>query len=202
MTEGVSVTPEAQQKAGKRARTKARLITAAAEVIREKGFYRTTLEDVARRAGLTRGAIYGNFSDKDELFAAVVETRWRPIIPIRQAATLSDHMRMVGEAVVAAVPARRAQALGALSLQIYALTHEEVRRRIGSLNAELYQRAGERLRQIVPAEDLPLPPDQFVRVIHALTDGLLLLRLMMPDQITDDLIVAAFRVLASSAPRA
>jgi AcrR family transcriptional regulator len=30
-------------------------------VIREKGYERTTMEEVARRAGMTRGAIYGNF---------------------------------------------------------------------------------------------------------------------------------------------
>src|SRR2546423_7309137 len=106
----------------KRERTRERLLDAAVDVIRAKGFYKTTLEDVARRAGLTRGAIYGNFKNRDELFLAVVETRWRPIIPLRHGATLKEHLRIVGEAVVAAIPARRAQALGALSFQIYALT--------------------------------------------------------------------------------
>src|SRR5207244_3005141 len=124
------------EKGAKRQRTRARLLDAAVEVIREKGFYRTTLEDVAGRAGMTRGAIYGNFKDKDELFLAVVETRWRPIIPIKHGATLEEHLRIVGEAVVTAIPARRAQALGALSFQIYALTHEDMRSRIAHVNAE------------------------------------------------------------------
>jgi AcrR family transcriptional regulator len=34
------------------------------------------LEDVARRAGLTTGAIYGNFKNRDELFIAMSETYW------------------------------------------------------------------------------------------------------------------------------
>jgi len=173
-----------------------RLIDAAVEVIREKGFYRTTLEEVARRAGMTRGAIYGNFKDKDELFLAVVETRWRPIIPIRHGTTLKEHLRIVGEAVVAAVPARRAQALGALSFQIYALTHEEMRSRVAHLNADLYQRGAVRLQELLPAEDLPMPADQFMRVLHALSDGLLFLRFMQPELITDDVIIAAFEALA------
>src|SRR5437773_5759148 len=155
----------------KRERTRERLLEAAVDVIRAKGFYKTTLEDVARRAGLTRGAIYGNFKNRDELFLAVVETRWRPIIPIRHGATLKEHLRIVGEAVVAAIPARRAQALGALSFQIYALTHEEMRSRIAQLNAESYRRGSDRLQQLFPAEDLPMPADQFVRVMHALSDG-------------------------------
>src|ERR1700682_942616 len=168
-------------KGNKRQRTRARLLDAAVEVIREKGFYRTTLEDVARRAGMTRGAIYGNFKNKDELSLAMVETRWRPIVPIRQGATLKEHMRIVGEAVIAAIPARRAQALGALSFQIYALTHEEVRSRIAHLNAEIYRRGGERYQQLFPAEALPMPPGQFVRVLHALSDGLLFLHFLQPE---------------------
>jgi len=145
---------------------------------------------------MTRGAIYGNFRNKDELFLAVVETRWRPIVPIRHGATLKEHLRIVGEAVVAAIPARRAQALGALSLQIYALTHEEMRSRIAQLNAEAYRRTGDRFGQLFPAEDLPMPPDQFVRVLHALSDGLLFLRFLQPDLITDEVIIAAFEALA------
>ena len=190
--------PQITPKGNKRERTRARLLDSAVEVIREKGFYGTTLEEVARRAGMTRGAIYGNFNDKDELFLAVVETRWRPIIPIRQGATLKEHLRIVGEAVVAAIPARRAQALGALSFQIYALTHEEMRSRIAQLNAESYRRGGDRLQQLFPTEDLPMPAAQFVRVLHALSDGLLFLRFVEPELITDEVIIAAFEALARS----
>jgi AcrR family transcriptional regulator len=165
-------------------------------VIRQKGFYRTTLEDVARQAGMTRGAIYGNFRSREDLFLAVLDTRWRPIAPIKECATLREHLQAVGEAVVAAVPARRAQALGALSLQIYALTHEATRARVAELNAEIYRRAGQRLDGLLPASELPMPAEQFVLVLHALTDGLLSLRLVQPELISDDLIVRAFEVMA------
>ena len=182
-------------KGNKRERTRVRLLHAAVAVIREKGFYRATLEEVANRAGMTRGAIYGNFKTKDELLLAVVEARWRPVVPIRYGRTLKEHLRIVGEAVVAAIPARRAQALGALSFQIYALTHEDMQSRIAQINAEVYRRGGERLGQLFPQE-LPMPPDQFVRVLHALTDGLLFLRFVQPELITDEMIVAAFEALA------
>jgi AcrR family transcriptional regulator len=188
--------PSAPPKHTKRERTRKRLLETASEIIREKGFYKTTLEDVARRAGMTRGAIYGNFKNKDELFLAVVETRWRPIIPIKHGATLKEHMRIVGEAVVAAIPARRAQALGALSFQIYALTHEEMRSRVAEKNAELYRRAAERLQQLYPTDDFPMPVEQFVRALHALTDGLVFLRFIQPELMTDDMIIAAFESLA------
>jgi AcrR family transcriptional regulator len=183
-------------KGDKRERTRARLLEAALEVIRQKGLFRTTFEDVAAKAGLSRGAIYGNFRNKDELFVALVEARWRPVAPLKHGTTLKEHLRLVGETVVAAVPARRAQALGALSLQIYALSHEEVRSKIVELNADFYRRGAERLKQVLPPQDLPMPPDQFVCVLHALSDGLLSLRLLQPELITDEVIVKAFEALA------
>ena len=66
---------------GKRARTRKRLIEAAAAVIGEKGFDRASLEDIAALAGMTRGAVYGNFKNKEELFLALIETQWKPIVP-------------------------------------------------------------------------------------------------------------------------
>lgn len=184
-------------KGNKRQRTRSRLIEAATEVIREKGYDRTTLEEVARRAGMTRGAIYNNFKDKEDLFLAVIETRWEPIVPpFKRGATFKAQMRILGEAVVAAASARRSQAVGALSFQLYALTHEAMRARVVKTDAEIYRWGAEQLVQFIPANKLPLPPEEFVRVIHALTDGLLALKFLTPELITDELIISAFESLA------
>ncbi len=50
----------------------AELLAAALAVFAERGFAGTRLEDVARRAGVTKGTIYLYFDDKDALFKAVV----------------------------------------------------------------------------------------------------------------------------------
>ena len=131
-------------KGDKRARTRAKLIEAAAEVVREKGYERTTLEDVAQRAGMTRGAIHGNFKSKDELFLAIAATRWQPIIPeFKPGGTLAEQMRILAAAVVAAMPDRRAAAIGFTSFQVYALTHEELRAGVVRAIAEIYRRSTE-----------------------------------------------------------
>ena len=49
-----------------------RLIEAAAEVIAEEGYERAGTQEIARRAGLTNGAIYANFRDKSELLSEAV----------------------------------------------------------------------------------------------------------------------------------
>lgn len=52
--------------------TAGRLLVAAAEVFAEKGYDGAGVAEIARRAGLTTGAIYSRFSGKAELLAATV----------------------------------------------------------------------------------------------------------------------------------
>lgn len=52
--------------------TRERLLDAAEEVFLEKGVSRASLEAIARRAGVTRGALYWHFRDKSDLFDAMV----------------------------------------------------------------------------------------------------------------------------------
>jgi len=53
--------------------TRERLLEAAATVIARDGYQGARLADVAREAGLTTGAIYSNFRDKQELFLAAFD---------------------------------------------------------------------------------------------------------------------------------
>src|SRR4051794_9124546 len=55
--------------------TRDRLIDAAAEVFAEKGYDRAGVQEIARRAGLTTGAIYSRFTGKAELLQAAIESR-------------------------------------------------------------------------------------------------------------------------------
>jgi AcrR family transcriptional regulator len=55
--------------------TRARLVAAAAEVFAEKGYDRAGVQEIARRAGFTTGAIYGRFRGKAELLLAAIEAQ-------------------------------------------------------------------------------------------------------------------------------
>jgi AcrR family transcriptional regulator len=65
-------TPRETQ-AARSARTRGALLTAARELFAENGFAATGREEIAERAGVTRGALYHHFASKTELAAAVVE---------------------------------------------------------------------------------------------------------------------------------
>lgn len=55
------------------AKTRERLLDAALEVFSEQGVSRPSLTRVAERVGMTRGAIYGHFENKNDLFRALCD---------------------------------------------------------------------------------------------------------------------------------
>src|SRR2546421_12569390 len=56
-----------------RALTRARLLDAAKRVFARRGFHGASLDEIAREAGATTGAIYSNFAGKEDLFLALFE---------------------------------------------------------------------------------------------------------------------------------
>jgi AcrR family transcriptional regulator len=197
ITKAPAFTQKGRPKGDKRARTRAKLVEAAAAVIGEKGYERTSLEEVAARAGMTRGAIYGNFASKDELLMAFVESRWRPVRPaLRKGAPLREQLRIMAKATARAADERRAMAVGALSFQIYMLTHEEMRRHMAAMNAQIYRVMEKGLAEYIDVKELPMPIGRFIRVLHALSDGLMFARFLDPEQFPDAVIVSAFEAFA------
>jgi AcrR family transcriptional regulator len=181
---------------GKRARTKAKLIEAAAAVIGEKGFDRASLAEIATRAGMTRGAVYGNYTNKEELFLAVVTELWKPILPpVQPSMTLTQQMRVLGQTVAREARARQRYAAAATAFQLYVLTHEEMRSQISRKNAAVYRNLAKGIRKLVPHNDLPMPAECFVRVLDALTTGLLFTYFQTPELISEEVFVAAFEAL-------
>jgi AcrR family transcriptional regulator len=189
-------------KGDKRDRTRAKLLEAARSLVREKGYECTTLDAIAQRAGVTTGAIYGNFKNRDELFLSLGQTYWAPIKPdVRPRATFPEIMRALADATLAAIPDRSAAAVGRLTGLAYTLTHQELRANAAEFTAQSYALGEQWLRSVTKEEDLPMPADQLVRVIHALTEGLVFQRLLTPELMPDEIFRAAFAALANKAKR-
>jgi AcrR family transcriptional regulator len=165
-------------------------------MIREKGFARTTLEAVARRAGMTTGAIYGNFKNRDELFIALGQAYWAPVKPrIKPGATFPEVMHAMAVATLEAVPERTTAAVGRLTGLAYAVTSPNLRARVREVTADSYELGAEWLRTLGDERELPMPPEHLVRVIHALIEGLVLQRILTPELCPDEVFFAAFGAL-------
>ena len=167
----------------------------------EKGFANTTLEAVAQRAGMTTGAIYGNFKNRDELFIALGQAYWAPVKPrVKPGATFADAMHAMAEATLEAIPERTAAAVGRLTGMAYALRTPELRERVRAVTADSYEFGADWLRTLGDERDLPMPAEQLVRVIHALIEGLVLQRILTPELCPDEVFFAAFGALAQRVP--
>lgn len=70
--------------------TRKRIIEAAREVFLTKGVSRTSLEEIAQHAGVTRGAVYWHFENKAELFHAMREQIFLPLIDRMEDTLLAD----------------------------------------------------------------------------------------------------------------
>src|SRR5262249_55362150 len=116
---------------------------------------------------------------------------------VKPGASFAEIMRSMAEATIAALPDRSAAAVGRLTGIAYALTHEELRKQVTEVTSQSYAFGEQWLREVTKEEDLPMPADQLVRVIHALTEGVVFQRLLTPELIPDDVIAAAFAALAN-----
>jgi AcrR family transcriptional regulator len=193
---GIERDARRKPKGDKRDRTRAALLQAARALIREKGYERTTLEEVASRAGMTTGAIYGNFKNRDELFIALGQRYWAPVVPrVKPGATFADAMHALAKATLAAVEERRSAAVGRLTGLAYTLKSPDLRAQVHDVTKSSYEFGAEWLGTFDRSE-LPMPPDRLVRVLHALIEGLVMQRIITPDLCPDEVFYAAFAALA------
>ena len=56
--------------------TRERLLDAALQVFSQRGYYAASVDEIAAEAGYSKGAVYSNFSNKEELFLALIDRRF------------------------------------------------------------------------------------------------------------------------------
>lgn len=66
-----------------RERNREALLLAARDLAAERGYYGVSVEAIAQRAGLTKGAVYSNFGSKFGLFTAMVSAEYRTLQGLR-----------------------------------------------------------------------------------------------------------------------
>jgi len=85
------------REAAKQARTdvyRRHILEAAERVFAEHGYDAAPMQEIARRAGLSMGVIYGIFPGKAELYAALLDARGREVVALaQQVAAREQHPR-------------------------------------------------------------------------------------------------------------
>ena len=162
-----------------RAQTRARLLTAAQKVFAKKGFG-AGLEEIAEAAGYSRGAVYYNFADKDELFIAVLEERSRQQIAeisgLLEASTApSDFLQSLRVRGEGRRQSRDNRRWGLLSAEfwLYALRNPKARHKLADHQRRLrvaYAAAATTIFTRLGI-DPPAPIERIAAVIFALDEG-------------------------------
>ncbi len=196
-----SLAPAVRPRGDKRARTRRALASAAAELIAEKGWDRTSLDEICARAGMTRGAFHGNFESRDALFLAVMEQETMPVsVQFQPGAPLKVQMRLLGQAVYAHASKRLERRVLTSAIQLHLMTRPDMLARQAEATAAGWRSMAAGFTRLVPTGALPMPAERFVKVIDALTAGLTVSYFQAPDLIEEADFIAAFEALAGAPP--
>jgi len=183
----------------RRQQTREYLLQAAAQVFAERGFYAATLDEVAAAAGFTKGAVYSNFKNKEDLFLALLEDAYaREMTALRATiessdippeARIGDFVSLIGGEL------DRVPNMGALYLEfhLYALRNPAARARMNELEQEDIRAIAEIL-EVERAQrgiEVEVPAEQTARIIVALFRGISMMRTANPEVAGEELLEAA-----------
>jgi AcrR family transcriptional regulator len=173
-----------QTQAERRDETRGELIAAAARVFSKRGFHGTSLEAIAEEAGYSRGAVYYNFADKEELFLELLDRRCaeraqdlRDVFAGVEEGDVGGTARQAGVAAQHALDAMTGDPeWRALYLEFlaHAARDPAFRRRFGRRTQEMRSALEEVVveRSGAFADALGMEPEQLAVVIDALGTGL------------------------------
>lgn len=71
------------RKAQQSTKTREALLATCLSLFAERGFARTSIDEIARAAGVTKGAMYWHFESKDHLFQAILDRirlKWQEVV--------------------------------------------------------------------------------------------------------------------------
>jgi AcrR family transcriptional regulator len=189
-----------------KARTRGRLLAAAAEVFARKGFAAASVEEIAETAGFSTGALYSNFAGKEELFAELLASRGGD--RLAEAARIvaddelsrEDRREALGRLLVTVADQDADLAPLQAELWLYAIRRPELRELLASqfraTRDSLAQTLADRARR-----GSEVPPDDAATILLALfqglVQGLVQLRRIDPASVSEDLYARAIRLLSA-----
>jgi AcrR family transcriptional regulator len=170
--------------------TRDTLIDAAAVVFARRGFHGASLEEIAETAGFTRGAIYKNFTDKEELFLAVWERINERTLDEFAELLDSGGTDFVSVSISAIAEKWREMQAGirdfliiGWEFNLYLIRNPEVRDRVTARRHEGARRVAKfvETRMTAAGGKLPIPADDLAYIFLLTSDGFSSAALTDPD---------------------
>jgi AcrR family transcriptional regulator len=138
--------------------TQAKILAAAEATFSERGFESAQLEDVAARAGYTRGAIYAHYASKEDLFLALMEHRvLTKFVAVRRTIEAEANVSArpaIFKRWLAAQLSDRAWGTLMLEFKLYALRRPESREKLANMFDMFFKSSGKDFVVLLFGENL------------------------------------------------
>ncbi|MBS1803202.1 MAG: helix-turn-helix transcriptional regulator [Acidobacteria bacterium] len=189
--------------------TRQQLMKAAREVFTRDGFESTRIEEIAARAGKTRGAFYDNFKDKEDVFFAIFEEdiardQERVIEEMSAAADLDQRIDILARHLEELLRDKQRILLN-LEFKMYVIQHPQKRKRLIQLHQEMSLRCSMMKINTLFPELVGAAIEkrrQLSMEVGAVIDGLALNSLFNPEALTGEQRRRYLRIAANEALKA
>jgi AcrR family transcriptional regulator len=150
--------PKPNKHALRTAETRAKLLDVASQLFTEQGFENTQLEQVAIRAGYTRGAIYAHYANKEDLFMDLlreqVKRRFAQLrIVLESESSTAKRLEKFRHWILHQMT-DPPWAILTLEFKLYTLRRPSARAQLQHMYSLLYQSNGQEFAKLVFAERL------------------------------------------------
>ncbi|MFQ5697625.1 MAG: TetR/AcrR family transcriptional regulator [Myxococcota bacterium] len=168
------------------AERRAQILTAAQSCFIERGYHETTIDHIAERCGLSKGAIYWHFPGKRELFLALFDRYCELSLAVHgdldEDLDASEALLRIAQATLVEVPDLPSLVELTLEYLAHAGRDPDLQSRFRHLYSELGRLLIEQVeRGIRDRRFREVDPEVVSRALFALGDGLLVQKVLFPD---------------------
>jgi AcrR family transcriptional regulator len=182
--------------AQRKERTQAELLETARKVFLERGFHGASLDEIAERAGYSKGAVYSNFAGKDELFLAVLDANFEQRMRVLgevllDEEELEDSYRAVARSMVEADEGEPRWTPLLLEFWAHASRRDALRTAVLQLRERFFDVIADFIAELGRRHgvEFAIPPKEIARGSNALARGIALDRLLSPGSIEPEVFV-------------
>jgi AcrR family transcriptional regulator len=188
----------------KKAATRKKLLDAAASIVAKQGAMAASLDAIAEKAGLTKGAVYSNFANKEELIEELASVAGLAVDATElfedDTQSLVDLLDAYGREIESMFRTASAKTWR-LTYEIlnFAQHNARIRRDIASGWRESREMGADFLERVAAnnGTELPLSGVEMSLVIEALALGVAQLRTIDPKSIPDGFVSRVLRLVAT-----
>jgi AcrR family transcriptional regulator len=189
--------------------TRRKLLDAAAQVFARKGYAAASVDQVAEAAGFSVGAVYSNFANKDELFAALMSDR--AVNQVGEVAHIvdssreqsADPLQALGEMLIAIADKDTDAAVLRTEFWLHAVRNPELMQIEAASSAKTVEAVRGILAEMLARNNVDdsVSVDEFAITTIALFSGLIRQRRIDPDRVHGEMFGRALRWQLAGMPK-